>query len=173
MAKRRYAIRPIRVEGDIAIIPLTQGKVAIIDAADIHLVEGHNWYAWKGVRGCFYARRNAKDGEDGVAFYMHKVISGIEGWNKTDHEDGDGLNNRRRNLRSASDSQNAFNTKRRKDNKSGVKGVCFDSGNGKWLAQLTANGRNRFRGLFDSKEEAAAAYAEAARIYHGEFMHLG
>ena len=73
--KRHRKTRAIRIVGEIAFIPLTQGKTAIIDAADVHLVEGWNWSASMS-KGKWYAQRGASIG-NGKSFHlsMHTIIS--------------------------------------------------------------------------------------------------
>jgi len=85
-----------------------------------------------------------------------------------DHLDGDRSNNRWSNLRPASRLQNCANTKRRRNNKSGEKGVCWVSRRNKWEFSITAVGR-RTRRYFDTKEEAVEAYRAAAATTFGEF----
>ena len=109
-------------------IPLTQGKVAIIDEQDAERVLRHKWCAaWSGYT--FYARANIRKPDGGMMqIRLHRFImhpsSGID----IDHRDGDGLNNRRSNLRFASRSQNTQNLRRPKNNKSGFKGVSWSAG---------------------------------------------
>lgn len=168
-------IRPIRIEGDVAYVPLTQGCEAIIDAADVHLVEGWNWYALvKRRRGNsasnVYAARNAI-GPNGVmtSVYLHRVIAETSGGISTDHRDGDGLNNRRSNLRQATHAENMRNCRKASNNTSGIKGVCWSTWAMKWRARIKVDGRNRHLGYFTTIEAAAAAYAEASGRLHGEF----
>jgi hypothetical protein len=56
-----------------------------------------------------------------------------------------------------------------RDNRTGVKGVTRCKRDDRWIAQIFAEGRNRFLGRFDTIEEAAAAYAAASLKFHGEF----
>lgn len=74
---------------------------------------------------------------------------------KIDHRDGDGLNNRWKNLRPASSAQNNQNVTRRKDNCSGHPGVHWDRTIGKWKAQASTGGKRHHLGLFETAEEAA------------------
>jgi hypothetical protein len=90
-----------------------------------------------------------------------------------DHRDGDGTNNRWSNLRSASSTQNLNNARRRCNNSSGFKGVYFNKKEGRYMAQIRTASKRLFLGLFDSAEEAHAAYVSAAKIHHGEFANSG
>jgi hypothetical protein len=155
-------IRPIRVDGDVAYVTLTQGHVAIIDAVDVPLVDGVNWHFDKGKASKGYAKNRKM-------LYMHRVILNCADYMQADHIDGDGLNNRRCNLREATHSQNQRNQRRSKINTSGLKGACFHIRASKWQAIIKVNGRSKHLGYFNTPEEAHAAYCEASDKYHGEF----
>lgn len=91
-----------------------------------------------------------------------------------DHRNGDGLNNRWANIRAASAGENARNSQKRSDNKSGHKGVSLDSWTGRWVARIRVpKGSYRNLGRFDTPDDAATAYAHAARKLYGEFARLG
>ena len=66
-----------------------------------------------------------------------------------------------------------MNTRARSDNTSGYKGVSFEKRRHKWVAEIWMNGIKRHIGYFPTAEAAGAAYAEAAKRLHGEFMNLG
>jgi len=85
-----------------------------------------------------------------------------------DHIDGDRSNDRWANLRAATPSQNCANSKRRSDQMH-AKGVSFNKNARRWSASIQANGEARHLGLFDTVEDASAAYATAARQAFGEF----
>ena len=87
-----------------------------------------------------------------------------------DHINGDRADNRLENLREATGSQNSQNSKRPKHNTSGYKGVSWEPRSGKWLAHISVSGHLRRLGLFDDKATAAEAYAEAGRLYFGDFF---
>jgi hypothetical protein len=84
-----------------------------------------------------------------------------------DHANGNGLDNRRANLRFATPAQNAWNT-RRKVSASGYKGVYFSKAN-KFGAAIRCNKKRIHLGCFDSPVDAAKAYDKAAKKYHGQF----
>jgi hypothetical protein len=154
--------RPIRICGDVAYVPLTQGYEAIIDAADVPLVEGFNWNAGFGGNNV-YARRTVGNS----CVLLHRAIMKEPFGLSIDHIDGDGLNNRRCNMRIATHSQNMHNMRINKANTSGLKGVDLVSG--KWRARIKLNGNRIYLGQFASPEEAHAAYCAASEKYHGEF----
>ncbi len=89
-----------------------------------------------------------------------------------DHIDGDGLNNRRSNLRPASEAQNAAHARKGKNNTSGFKGVDQNGGRSSWRARILVNGKSLYLGRFSTKEEAARAYDAAALVHFGEFAIL-
>lgn len=83
-----------------------------------------------------------------------------------DHRDGQRANNAFANLRQASDSQNAQNRAIRSDNSSGFPGVGWHKGKGAWQAKIGINSRRFFLGIFDTPEEAHAAYLSAKARKH-------
>lgn len=88
-----------------------------------------------------------------------------------DHVNGNILDNTRKNLRLTDAKGNAKNiTSKRKNNKSGVKGVNFHKPTGKWAAQIQSNGKKMWLGVYDTKEAAIVAYQTAAEKHFGEFV---
>ncbi len=146
-------------------IPLTKGMVAIVDREDAGLA-ALNWCASNtGKR--WYALRQ----ENGVRIYLHRAIMGLDG-PRVDHIDGNGLNNRRSNLRHATNSQNLANAGKKRHNTSGFKGVHWYAAGKKWVASIRSNNQVTHLGYFDSAESAARAYDNAALVLHGDFAHL-
>src|SRR3990167_622 len=121
------------------LIPLTQGKFALVDDEDFEFINQFRWSAEKN-RGkkTWYARTNSKTakGKRETCLRMHRLILKLEKGDKkiVDHRDGNGLNNQRTNLRLASTFQSMANRGIRKDSKSGFKGVSLIA-NGKWQAE--------------------------------------
>jgi hypothetical protein len=163
-------IRPIRIEGKIAYVPLTQGYEAIIDAADVHMVDGWNWYAMVLTNTVYVARNSHRDANGNRnTILLHRVIIGCPDGLDVDHRDADGLNNRRCNLREATHAQNMRNRRIQADNTSGFKGASWHKNSGKWQAKISIDGKEHHLGLHPTPEEAHAAYASASARLHGEF----
>ena len=156
-------------------IELTQGKVAIIDDADWDLVSGYRWYAMCVIGRLWYARTDIRRPDcKRSALMIHRLILGITDRKvHVDHIDGDGLNNRRSNLRACSHSENLRNHGANANNKSGFKGVSWREDRGKWRARIKVNRKEHSLGYYDTAEEAHMAYCRAAIEMHGEFANFG
>ena len=161
-------VRPIRICGDVAFVPLTKGYESIIDSADVSLVDCYNWFALP-INSTVYAARSDYSGKKMRMVYVHRTIMGEPDGLQVDHRDGGGLNNRRGNLRVATSSQNMRNRRISSSNTSGFKGVYLSKTIGKWCAQITISHKQKHLGTFTSPEEAHAAYCRASEQYHGEF----
>lgn len=148
------------------LIPLTQGKFAMVDDEDFEELSRFKWYAHRGGRS-WYARRNAWVAGAGKqrCVLMHSRITGFD---LTDHIDGDGLNNQRANLRDATKAQNGQNRRRNRNGSSAFKGVTRDPRDAGWYAGI----RRRYIGRYRSEEEAALAYDAAARELYGAYAAL-
>jgi hypothetical protein len=89
------------------------------------------------------------------------IFSGAWPKNEIDHINGDRLDNRIANLRTATSQENSKNTALRSDNKSGTIGVCWSACRLRWLVQVSQNGKQKRIGYFKSKDEAIEARAKA------------
>jgi len=151
-------------------ISLTRNQKTTVDASDFIWLSQWKWYAmWDSSQKQFKAARK----EDSKTVLMHRQILGLgHGDNLTvDHRDGNTLNNRRRNLRKATNAQNNRNQRRRASNTSGFKGVTFYKKTGKWMAQIRGDGMRKCS-YHDTAELAARAYDETAKDLQGEFALL-
>jgi hypothetical protein len=148
-------------------VKLTHGKFAQVDDADYELVSAFPWRAVR-IRHTWYAETYV----GGAREFMHRLLMCPRPDQQVDHRDGDGLNNRRNNLRSTTHALNQAN-RRRVRSKSGFKGVCWGQlASGKllpWRAYIQVDGRQRHLGRYATAEEAARAYDRAAREAFGEF----
>ena len=103
---------------------------------------------------------------------MHRLIIDCPVNMQTDHINGNGLDNRKSNLRVCYNYQNARNQKLRPNSNSGFKGVSLIKDRNKWVAQIKVNGKVKYLGAYTLKEEAARAYNKAAKELFGEFAWL-
>lgn len=166
-----------RVCGDIAYIPLSKGMEAIVDSSDVPILMNSNWclqrrcYPDGSVRSQ-YAVTQFFDGKK-QSVRMHNVVFGhIPHGYVVDHINGNSLDNRRSNLRLATYHQNNCNSKRPRNNKSGVKGVSWVERDKRWRASIGVKGKSVYLGYFVNIEDAALAYERAAKRYHGHFARL-
>lgn len=155
-------------------VPLSRGKVAIVDASDAGVIAAFKWHAfWSGRR--WYAKASPRYRE---AVYMHRLILGARG-EHVDHVNGDGLDNTRANLRLATPSQNRANSAVRRDKiHSRFKGVFWARSSRKWFARLHRRGVYHYAKaadgatLFSDEVEAARAFNELAVSIDGSFARL-
>jgi hypothetical protein len=150
-------------------IDLGKGLIAVIDDADAEMVAGYDWYAFKS-RDKFYAVAGA--GRNRI--FLHKHIMGAGPGEQIDHTDNQSLNCRRLNLRPATHQQNAWNMKplKREGRATPYKGVSLDRTHGRYKAQIMHDGRRISLGYFNTAEDAARAYNEAAERLRGDFAYL-
>ena len=148
-------------------IPLTQGKVAIVDDRDYPKLARHKWSAllvgknWYAVNG------------GGKTFkYMHRLILKTLPGYQIDHRNHNGLDNRRSNLRLCNRSQNSFNRAPGRHSTSRYKGVYWRKTRSKWQVSISVNSCLRYLGIFRHEVIAAKRYDETAKAVAGEFAWL-
>lgn len=150
------------------LIPLHSSKYpglfATVDVEDYDLVSRYRWNPCKK-GNTFYAKTKI----GGATVLMHRLLTG---YSITDHINGFGLDNRRKNLREVTTAQNLRNCRRRCDNTSGFKGVAWHKPSGKWQVHINVDGKFTYLGLFSDKIAAARAYDAAALEHYGEYARL-
>ena len=160
-------IRQIYVEGNIAIVPLTRGFQAIIDADCLHIAQGANWSAMvpKSKAGKQYSPYAIT----GRGILLHREIMQAGKGQIVDHINGDTLDNRRSNLRFCTHVQNMQNSKNFETNTSGHRGVWFRRDRGRWISEIYFENKKIHIGSFCLKEDAAKAYEEKSKELFGNF----
>lgn len=153
-------------------IPLSKGKVTLVDEADYEKVSQHKWYA-ANINGAFYARTNIKkeDGK-GTTISLHRFLLNPPGRMQIDHINGNSLDNRRDNLRLCTHGQNQCNKYSKKGTSSPYKGVKWHKRDKIWYAVIRLNNKQFYLGSYHDELKAAHAYDEAARKLHKEFARL-
>lgn len=143
----------------IALVPLKPAGYAVIDLSDLPLVSQYKWRLTQYKSGYIYATCTTKKKGKTRTIYMHRLILGLTNGLQGDHEDDNGLNNRRSNLRPATRTQNQQRQRPHKNGTSRYKGVCRYKDN--WRAQIRVKGRRVWLGDYRSEPEAAIAYDRA------------
>lgn len=154
---------------------LSRRHHAIIDVEDLPHVSRHTWRLYvpspSRTRSTHYAVAKI----DRKNVYLHLFLWRL--WGKppvpiVDHEDGDGLNCTRLNLRDANVTQNNRNRGKLRTNTTGAKGVIWDKKAKRYRAKIAVDGKRLHLGYFDKLEDASRAYDDAARIHHGPYAVL-
>jgi hypothetical protein len=154
---------------DCILVPLTKGRVTVLDLEDADLAE-HNWC----LRGVYASRTEGTQGNRTIVTLHIVIMERILGrpladGEEPDHKDLDYLNNRRSNLRLATRSLNMANKGLIRSNTSGFKWVHWRKRERKWAASVTKGGKAHFVGFFDIPQQAADAADKKARELYGEF----
>jgi hypothetical protein len=131
------------------------GKVAVIDDEDYPLIANYKWHASRS-RYVWYAKSNVRNNGKKTTIQMHRVLLGLVPGDGVvvDHRDGDGLNNRKSNLRASTNAVNMQN-KKHVAAMSGSMGV--HKFRHKWRVNVMRDGKRYEVGVFDTIEAAAKA----------------
>jgi hypothetical protein len=151
-------------------IPLTQGYTAVVDDVDYERVSTFKWAVMIGSR-TVYAYRSIRtpDGKK-TTQYLHRFIMNVtDPTVEVDHQDHDGLNCQRLNLRESTKTMNQRNARKRHGSTSEFKGVHFDSHASKWRSEIYVDRKRISLGYHDSELDAALVYNGAANQHFGEF----
>lgn len=156
-------------------IPLTQGKNALVDNEDYDFLNQWNWCVSRSPRklteDCYYVLRGIRIQGKCKNIFMHRVILNAPDGMGVDHINGDGLDNRRSNLRLASQRLNCQNLHCEMSSK--YPGVHLDHNDKKWIARIWHNHKRIHLGKFENEVDAASAYQWAInQIENGKDISL-
>lgn len=141
---------------------------AMVDDEDFALLRQFKWTATRP-HNVIYAVRNAIVDGKRTSIRMHREI--VRNARVVDHWDGNGLNNKRDNLRVCTVRQNSHNTPKTRGT-SFFKGVSWHAGELRWRATIVVCSRQKHLGYFDDEVSAALAYDAAAMVEFGSFARL-
>jgi hypothetical protein len=149
---------------------LCDGQFALVDDSDYLTYCQYSWHPVK-VNDTTYAYAHISGtGKNRVRMSLHRLILGVKDrkiW--VDHANRNGLDCRRKNLRTCTPSQNSVNSRKRtRKTSSKFKGVSFTRG--KWRATIRVNYKTIYLGSFESEKVAAQTYDRAGRKHYGEFF---
>ena len=158
-------------KGQSRLIPLTQGKFAIVDIEDYEWLSKYKWYAVKTNAG-WRARRKYRINGRQITVQMHRFIINPPKTKLADHRNRNTLDNRRFNLRICTSAQNSQNSRSRRKSSSRYKGVSKLKDSGKWRVSISTNGLYYYIGRYICEIDAAKAYDKKAIELFGEFAYL-
>lgn len=152
-------------------IELNKGYQAIVDDEDYDRLMKYNWFVEiKDKNNTVYACRN--DGNSKP--FMHREVLGLtDPTIYTDHKNGNGLDNRKCNLRPCTPRQNNANRPKRSDSNNKYKGITWHKRDQRWEVHVyPKNSKRKYVGSSQCEITAAKMYNEAAKKYYGEFAYL-
>lgn len=140
-------------------IKLKHGEIVLVDDQDYKELNKYSWC----LNGGGYASRRINTHK---SLLMHRYLKDTPKGMETDHINGNKLDNRRKNLRNVTHSQNQLHNRIPRNNTSGVKGVTWDKKNKMWQSQIKFGGKNVFLGRYKDLEMAKVARLSSALVIH-------
>jgi len=150
-------------------------RYAKISPQDAELILRYKWkvtHTRKASDRLYYAQAEKYVGPKRTVIKMHRLIMDAKPGQHVAHINGDGLDNRRENLRFSDPQKNIANSKKRKIMSSRFKGVCWHRAAQKWMAAITKDRKQIYLGLFEDEIAAAQAYDVKAKEIFGEYASL-
>jgi hypothetical protein len=153
---------------------IISGVEVLLDYEDEKRLSKYNYHRSKSILNqtgrSYFVRFIRINGKEKSTLLHRDVMYCVPGDKKVvDHKNGNTLDCRKENLRICTNQENIRNQKLSRNNTSGYKGVGWDKTNRKWVARIKVNMKLISLGTYKRIEDAANAYAEASKKYHGEF----
>ncbi len=150
-------------------IALTQGYVALVDDEDFEELNQYSWHISQNKHLIYAIRNHPVYPNYRITVKMHRQVIRAQNGEIVDHINGNGLDNRKENLRIVTGSQNCANKRAWVGRTSKYKGVSWHKQHSKWYVSIYANKKHVFLGLYDDEIKAAKAYDRKALEIFGEF----
>jgi hypothetical protein len=168
--------RRLRYGEAFRLIPLTKGLFAIVSPEDYDRLAAYKWHSARHGR-TIYAQTGTGSAKAGKRkrhlMMMHRIVMSVEDERFVDHQNHNGLDNRRSNLRIATWEENCWNKRKRNTKSSSIyKGIMWDKRRNTWQAMIGYKGKKIFIGYFADEQEAARAYDAKAKELYGQFAAL-
>lgn len=144
--------------------------VALVDDEDYERVNQYNWSVSIDKKNIYALRKIRIPNNKFKTIKLHHFILGKKQGFIIDHEDRNGLNNQKSNLRHCTNTDNQKN--RRASGSSKYLGVSWNKNENIWTSKIRIKGKNKYLGSFKNELDAANAYNESAKIHHGKFANL-
>jgi hypothetical protein len=162
---------PFKIDGVYCrLIPLSAGFYAIVDALDYEWLMQWKWTAQRGRYTCYAYRLDWSDMDHPKNYSMHReILQPAEGL-QADHENGNGIDNRRKNLRPGDNTQQRWNSKTQANNTSGYPGVSWCDQTQKWKVRINVRGKEIWLGRYASYDKAVEVRKAAEQKYIGEWV---
>ena len=157
---------------DMKLIPLTQGKFAMIDDKDYKLLSQFKWYASKSHYGGYVAQHSYIENKRHRTILMHRMITDALPNMTVDHKNHNRLDNQKHNLRVCTNAQNNYNRGPKRNSTSKYKGVYLLKQSNNWCSQITKKGKIEYLGTFKTQEDAAKAYDKVALELFGNYAYI-
>lgn len=148
-----------RIEGDTTYLKMKNNYECIIDTEDLEKIKIYNW----NYNNTYYVIATKRK----TYIAIHRLIMDFP--KEIDHINGNKFDNRKCNLRIVTRQQNIFNSIKRKNNRSGFKGISFDKESGKYKVVITISGKRHDFGRYKTPEEAGEVYKKASLKLHKEY----
>lgn len=147
-------------------LPLSNGGFSLIDQEDLEKVSSYTWMVnYNGSNNIVETTKKPRQS-------LSRMIMDAPNDKLVDHINGNTLDNRKENLRLCSYEENSRNTRLYSTNTSGFRGVQWSKGDRRWKVRITVKFKRIYLGVYKNILDAARAYDEAAKKYHGEFASL-
>jgi hypothetical protein len=151
---------------------LGEGFWTILEQEDFYRLRHFKWVVDGNGHNLYAVRLKISGPNKTRVVSMHREIMNANDRRFVDHRNCDSLDNRKSNLRFATQAENMRNRRKIKNTSSRFIGAYFEKQRKSWLVQIRRNGKKIFIGRFKNEIDAAKAYDEAAKKYHGEFARL-